>query len=393
MFNQVAIFIKGSYGPHNIGDDALMLVVSNLIKDVCPAHEIGIGVKRPGIAESWLPGIKFFNTADSHAIKAKILIYGGGGQFFVFPLTQKRKSNLIHLNKKLINLIRKRPSPREIYSSIFNRKHRKASFRVEAERTAAFCLGVGPFVPDSLGLKLARRILRNCDYLSVRDAESQKICQSWGINDVRKKNDPCYLKDLWMDDEPIPEKENNLMKSIGLVVRHWPHTDKGNRYFDSMVSATHKLRKMGFHAQFISLDKKYDAQLISKLKNQNEVVMIYDSSIAKPGKFMRRVASKFNLIVSARAHGIILSAAFGLPGVCVGIEPKLRNVHLSLPTGTCLWSEPFNPDELVNIITTMLNKFEDYSYNIRKEADKNHEIAKEESRYFFNWLKLAYDSS
>ena len=72
---------------------------------------------------------------------------------------------------------------------------------------------------------------------------------------------------------------------------------------------------------------------------------------------------------------------------------ELKNVHFSLPTGTCLWNEPFNPDELVNIITTMVDKLEDYSHNIHKEAEENYKIAKEESQYFLNWLKLADDSS
>jgi len=393
MSNQIEIFIKGYYGPTNIGDDALLLVVSNLIKDVYPAAKIGIGVMNRDIAESWLPGIQFFDTANLHNVKAKIIVYGGGGQFFSFPLTDSKESNYIKFNKRLINFVKKPPSPGKIYSAIVRRKQRKANIRFYAELSAAFCVGVGPFVPRSPRLVLAKSILSNCNYLSVRDVESQKICQSWGINEVRMKTDACYLKDLWMDGELVPKKENNLMGSIGLVVRHWPHTDKGNRYIESMLSATRKLRKIGFHAQFISLDKKYDTPVISQLKNQNEVVMIYDPSIAKPGQFMHRVASKFDLIVSSRAHGIILPAVFGLPGICVGIEPKLINVHRSLSTGTCLWNEPFNPDGLVTIIKTMADKFEDYSHNINKEAEENCKIAKEESQYFLNWLKLAYDSS
>jgi polysaccharide pyruvyl transferase WcaK-like protein len=229
--------------------------------------------------------------------------------------------------------------------------------------------------------------------LSVRDVESQKICQSWGLNEVRKKTDACYLKDLWMDDGPIQVQDNNLGKSIGMVIRHWPHTDIGSRYIHSMLSAAQELRKIGIYVQFISLDYKYDAPILSILKSQNEMVKIYDPSNTTPGQFMRRVASKFQLIVSSRAHGIILPAVLGLPGVCVGIEPKLRNVHLSLPTGTSLWSEPFNPDELVNIIKIMVDKLEEYSHNIQKEADENNKIAKEESQYFVNWLKLAYVSS
>jgi polysaccharide pyruvyl transferase WcaK-like protein len=395
MINQVPIFIKSIYyGPHNIGDDALMLVVCNLIKKVCPANKIGIGVMRPEIVKSWLPGIRVFNTADYQTIKANILVYGGGGQFFSFPTTLNRKSYLIQFYQKFIKLAKEPLSIKNICSVIVARSHKTTNFRIEAERSAAFCVGVGPFVAKSPRLKKAKSILKSCDYLSVRDVESKNICQSWGINKVRLKTDACYLKDLWMmENESISITENKLNGSIGLVVRHWQHDNHGNRYIDSMLAATWKLRKMGFHAQFISFDKRHDAQVISKLKNQNETVIIYDPSITRPGQFMHQVASKFDLFLSARAHGIILPSIFGIPGICVGIEPKLINIHKSLPTGTGLWTKPFHPYSLVKCIKMIFNNLENYSHNIYKEAEEYCRIAKEESKYFLDWLKLVYDSS
>nr|ELR9651707.1 polysaccharide pyruvyl transferase family protein [Escherichia coli] len=47
------IYIRGAYGPGNIGDDVLMLSVINIVKKVVPEKFISVGVEHPSLARKY----------------------------------------------------------------------------------------------------------------------------------------------------------------------------------------------------------------------------------------------------------------------------------------------------------------------------------------------------
>jgi polysaccharide pyruvyl transferase WcaK-like protein len=97
------------------------------------------------------------------------------------------------------------------------------------------------------------------------------------------------------------------------------------------------------------------------------------------------------LVVSARAHGVILPAIFGIPGIAVEIEPKLVNVHRMLPRGTKLWQKPFNPDSLLKMIQEMLENNDEFRRLVNEDVSYNHNIALEAKadiqRFIRDYLK------
>jgi polysaccharide pyruvyl transferase WcaK-like protein len=101
---------------------------------------------------------------------------------------------------------------------------------------------------------------------------------------------------------------------------------------------------------------------------------------------LRHIVRSFDLVASSRAHGIILPAVLGLPGICVGLEKKLNNVHKGLPSGTLLWDEPFRSRQLEELVETMLDNRRHYADRVSMEASINEDLAKKASEELAEWL-------
>ncbi|MHC4617631.1 MAG: polysaccharide pyruvyl transferase family protein [Planctomycetota bacterium] len=50
-------------------------------------------------------------------------------------------------------------------------------------------------------------------------------------------------------------------------------------------------------------------------------------------EFIEELVS-FDLLISARAHGVIMGTALGIPSIAIEVEPKLRLICGNLTSGT-----------------------------------------------------------
>ena len=93
------VFLKGSYGPSNIGDDILMISCANIIKKAVPSDRIAIGIEDIFLAKKLLPDVSFIEHRADRNISARSLIYGGGGQFFSFSLSRRKRGISLYISK------------------------------------------------------------------------------------------------------------------------------------------------------------------------------------------------------------------------------------------------------------------------------------------------------
>jgi len=384
--DDIRLYIQGSYGPANIGDDVLMLICVKLANRYIPAECIAVGVKYPEIAQKWYPGIKWLKKGSFSGLNVDILIYGGGGQFYSFPLTHS-KQGFSNYSSKFSRLIAYQIGWRQVLQYLIRHLSRDMSGIpiIQAHHKAAFCVGVGPFVHISQEIERAQKTLAGCDFISVRDPSSKNICDSWGLRNIVVRTDPCFMKDLWSEEADLFATEERKYDSVAFIIRSWPHSKEGQRYYKSIRHAAAVLRARGIKVKFVSLDKESDRPIFRYLKGED--ILSWEPAYSKPSDFIMKIAESFNLVVSARAHGIILPATFGIPGICVAIEQKLKNVHRTMPSGTLLWKEAFWSNDLVEMVEYMLVNRKKFVTNILREVAINRAIAMQAVDELSKWLQ------
>ena len=354
MAVEANITVVGAYGVGNLGDDALLVSVLRAVREVVPDDGICVTTLGPApYLSQWYPNIRFVPLLGSGPIKTKILIYGGGTQFCSFSDTTSTKTG------RVLRLCHYMAHPLRLWKRLH-----KATF--DFEHAAAISIGIGPFVPDALSEKLAREKLKSCEWISVRDAVSMKYCADLDVKDIEQNADLCFAGTLW-DSSAIQEPRSGQMCRAGIIVRDWPHTRQGRSYFKKVRIAVRKLREEGIEVQYISFAKKRDTKTHSELCNEGENVLQWDPAKDTIRAFTEKL-SGFDLMISARAHGVIMAAALGLPSIAIEVEPKLRLISSSLANGTELWSPPFDPDELVCKVIDMKNNWQKRCLSIFSEA-------------------------
>jgi len=114
--------------------------------------------------------------------------------------------------------------------------------------------------------------------------------------------------------------------------------------------------------------------MVSLLHEKHEDILCWDPYTMTLDDFTRRL-SEYDLLIAARAHGVIIGAALGIPSIAIVIEPKLRLVCERLTGGTEMWCPPFDSDNLTNTVERMSEHWGGYSSAIAGAAAKCSEDA------------------
>lgn len=361
------IAIKGAYGSGNFGDDALMYVVGNIAKKICDEDDLIF------ICNRTLPYVNVifpkstFITRVSRNMRADVLIYGGGTQFFSFPLT----ATTTRISKRLFENIF---APLDGVKKLINRVRYKSEVRMSS-KMVALGVGVGPFVDGSLQQRQAYNLFKLLDSLSVRDSSSLEYCSEWGLTNVSLSSDLCFMTEYFRP--MIDERANsNVIKKIGVIVRDWVHTDEGSKYIDRLPLLANKLRLLGYEVIFVSFQDIGDMAVIEKLRFHNEEIVRWDVSKDTIKDFVNKL-NDFDAFFSARYHGAVFSAILGKPVVCIEVEQKLKLIADLLDEGAKCWSYPFNIDDAVMSLTELVDNVRHAKTSLRSAVDEQELLAKE----------------
>lgn len=374
-------YIRGAYGPGNLGDDILMLCCINILKQRYAEQDIAVGVDNPQVARSLLPKIQWLHIKQP--VKAELVVLGGGGQFFSFVPPEKSTPSL---GEKLAKLTRRISIQTDLVSTL-QRLYVGARGGVDKiyfhKRLAAFCIGLGPF--DGGGQQQARavEVINRCDYVSVRDGTSQKHCQSFGKQDVKVYTDPSLLSHLWVDKEKIKIASQIDKPCLSLVLRDWPHDARGQAFTESLVRSADVLAARGERVRFVSLYKERDQHLIDRY-NQHEW-LCWDATEDSVEGFMEKFIGESEVIISSRAHGVLLPASLGYPTIAVEIENKLRKVHEMLPKGTLLVSQP-DHEIIIQALSQFRQNKEQMVEHLKIEIADRAALVEKSVDDFLSWL-------
>jgi len=343
---QFKVIIVGWYGNRNLGDDALMLANFEVMKKVYEPGEIAFVCKPDTYLSRIIPGAQVIPHDPHRRLKGEILVYGGGTQFYSFPLTRERNSFLMKL--KAIS------SPRGMFLYLHDKV---MPAKWVFEKRIALGIGVGPFVRDSKEETYASKLFKELDCVSVRDPASYGLCAKWGVERLTLGSDLCYMKELWGMPEIHGNSKEINKNNIGIIIRDWPHTIDGARFVGPLLEAAAALSSEGFGVTFISLCPASDEQCLEILKTTDYEVMTWDPSAHSVGEFVKSLA-RFAIIVTARYHGAVLASTIGIPVVTIDIEQKLSLVSGILSDQRYSWHPPFDAIVLCRLVKDILNSYQ-----------------------------------
>lgn len=372
-------YVRGAYGPGNLGDDVLMVATLNVLKMRFKPQDIGIGVDHPLAAAVFEPLAKWMPIKEP--FRSDLVVLGGGGQFFSFRAPANiRPSRLQALRSSIA-----------AQSSLLDTAMRlafKATGAIDglyfAKHVGTFCIGLGPFQVEGKGKQRATHFLRKAEYLSVRDATSAGYCADLGGKTAEVFSDPSLLPELWYGELTEPLRLADRSSGYySFVLREWALDQSGMQMIDAMLTAAAKLRDSGEKVRLVSLYRERDASLIAN--NQGYEWLVWDPGTDTIASFMQRLCTESAVIVSARAHGVWLPAALGVPSVAIRIENKLEEVHRMLGQGTLLVKEP-NADSVLSAIEQFFDKRDALAAGVLDDVRGASDKVRESVKSILTWI-------
>jgi polysaccharide pyruvyl transferase WcaK-like protein len=321
------VYVKGAYGPGNLGDDVLLIIMINILKKKFLASDISVGVENPEVAKVLDENVNWVHYKKP--VRCDYLIYGGGGQFFSFKKNGTKDSQL----SRLLNGIKKQCSPIDVVNRLFVKLNNGVDDLVVFKKSLAFCIGFGPFECDGFGTQRAKDFLNKVDHVIFRDWKSYDFYLSLGGNLTKTavRSDPSFNRNNWFG-YPSVSIPNGCVEVF--IFRYWPYTHDGAELINAMMDYAINRKKAGKKVRFVCLDKEKDYPYYSLHDGLDW--LIYDPSVYTPSEFMIKMLCDSKLIVSSRAHGVWLSSILGFPSIALKIENKLEQVHKSLSNSSMI---------------------------------------------------------
>jgi len=150
-----------------------------------------------------------------------------------------------------------------------------------------------------------------------------------------------------------------------------------------MVQAADELAKRGEQVRLVSLYKERDQHLIDKYHTFEW--LCWDAAGDTPETFMAKLIVESDVIISARAHGVLLPASLGFPTIAVEIENKLKKVHEMLPQGTRLVSTP-DPEVIKATISEFRQSKAQMAEHLKQEIAQRSSLAQKAVDDFLKWV-------
>lgn len=286
------ILLSGYFGFNNLGDEAILGSMVNLIEEIDQDTDIIVLSNAPETTKvkyntESVYRYDIFNIM-SEMRRSDILISGGGS--LLQDVTSLRS---VPYYLGLIFL-----------AIIFDMK------------TIFFAQGVGP-VQNKFYRFLIKKILNKVDYLSVRDKESKKLLEKIGIpkGKINIVDDPVFGL---INCEPGINRKNNGPQKIGVSVRNWHN----NSYLGPLSEFLNRLgMNNNISITIIPFHQGEDIKISKKLQGMlkvNSRVSKYTDDLKK----LNELYDNLDLFIGVRLHSLIFSAVNCIPFIGISYDPK-----------------------------------------------------------------------
>ncbi|MFW6022266.1 MAG: polysaccharide pyruvyl transferase CsaB [Halanaerobiaceae bacterium] len=340
------ILISGYYGFGNFGDEAILSVITGILKKTDIEIEISVLSNNPKTTREryGVNTVERNSPADifSEIRKCDIFISGGGS---LLQDVTGWKTIPYYLGQVL-------------FAQLLGKK------------TVFFAQGIGPVKRKTYRF-LIKYALKKADYISVRDNRSRDLLVDWGLkkDNINLTVDPVFaLKKLFDKEDLIADKTSENQKDrsiIGVSVRPW----KNNDYLEGLAKSLIKLSEdmeadiviIPFHQEQDQAISQELAAIISKENNKNNFKgEIYFNRPDKPVDLIN-IYKRLDIFVGVRLHSLIYSAVCNIPFVGLEYDPKIRGFMEMMSLNSIISLNEFDKDKLYRITKSVWenkNQFE-----------------------------------
>ncbi|SCY48921.1 polysaccharide pyruvyl transferase CsaB [Alkaliphilus peptidifermentans] len=295
------VFLFGYYGFQNTGDEAILeVIVEQLKQSSCDIEITALSYKAKETEEKY--HIRAVSRNDFskiiRAIKEADVVISGGGS--VLQDVTSSRSLMYYL--AIIYIAKKMGKKVMFYGN-----------------------GFGP-INKAINKKMSAYIINQVDAITVRDFQAKELMKSIGVNkNIIVTADVTFSMEL-LDKKNIDlilESEELLTdkKLIGISVRSWKDE---NKYKQIVAKIADYLNKMNYQIVFIPMqypdDVKISLEIVELMETSGKV-------IEKPylPKEILSIISRFDLLIGMRLHSLVFAAIALVPMVGLEYDPKINS--------------------------------------------------------------------
>lgn len=342
---KTSILISGSYGTGNLGDELILKVITDLLKD----FDLTVLSQGPEYTRAHFRDVKCIEQTPSfkitrivkdllklrfinfkkralflcHLLKTDIFWVGGGGLFSEFS-----KSVL----------------PYYLFQIRLAKLFKKKVYIIG--------VGVGP-LRTSKGKKLLANTLNHCaDILIVRDQKSYDDLKAIGVTkEVTLAPDLAFYYTPPRREKRGPKRPTVILNVYALYEDSaiWPNQGHRARiHFDELNSLILKLLEQNYHIEILPLGTTNDLHFAKKLhqsvQNENCTVFV--------GRNYKDIIERYqhaHLVIAMRFHAGLIALLHQLPCLALDQQGKLERLYndLGLKNGLYVLGDGINrPDKI-----------------------------------------------
>jgi polysaccharide pyruvyl transferase CsaB len=342
------ITISGYYGFNNMGDEAVLLSILNILnkkgKNIKPIILSNEPVKTSSAYSVSSINRWSIKQVVLNILQSNVLISGGG--------------SLIQDVTGVKSLL--------YYLSII------AAAKIFRKRTMIYSQGIGP-LNSNFSKKMVRFVLNYVDCITVRDEASKNLLKKIGVNkDIKVTADPVLCqcsKDIDLSYGRNIIKRNGISQEqhiIGIAVRNW---DDLKGYKKEIAKIADKLVLKGYQVLFVPFHFPDD---ISACRDTMRI-MEKDAFIMKDNVSVEEMFSligNLELMIGMRLHSLIMSAVMNVPMVGISYDPKIDNFLKIVSQPNAGRVETLTEEVLSKNIFKILNDTEGSKEELRVMVDK-----------------------
>ncbi len=360
---QYDIIISGYYGFKNIGDDAMLMAITENLRLYKRDINIIVLSREPTETKSVydVDSVYRFNILHVFRIMrhSKLFINGGG--------------NLIQDNTSTRSLI-------YYLGMIWLAKKMGMKVMIYAN-------GIGP-INKKMNRKLTKLVLDQVDIITLREGvPSRHEIDSLNITKPKilitadpaltiESKDSKDIEDIFSD-----ENINSSGPFIGISVRKWDGFEK----YENIISglADYMIDKYGLSPVFIPMhypgDLSIIKRIVSKMKGKGYIIKNKYTVIQT-----MEIIKRMDLLVGMRLHALIFAASQGIPVVGLVYEPKVEGFLKSIQQASVGHVKDLELEKLKCTVEDVWNKRDEIrsqlkhiSSELKKKALENARIAVE----------------
>jgi len=314
-----SILLKGYYGFGNLGDDLLLLSLHRHLRKDFPLSFLQIEIPGSGDYVSDLLGasVPQYRPGDPALFDAVVL--GGGGVFFDFrggPLWRAASNRVVRA-----------AGLRRYASAVRLLRRASGRHRLNGLRWFAAGVGVGEFRRGSEKFLRKAETLGTLNWAYVRDQ-----CSAKRLQELRPDLATPQFADPVYSLLGVPPTDtisvNGPAWDVCFILRDWQWGFP--LYSKTWVTVGSELIRSGVSVGLISFDPDADRRMVDTWRNLGEVLTWNPSSPDSLPTIWSHLA-RSRIVVTSRAHGLILATMAGVPTLTVEIDPKLTDLRSTLP--------------------------------------------------------------